>query len=76
MQATYFGTGRSVASFYGEASGGALKVSGDVLGPYSISADGSACTLAEWRTQADAAARDAGVDLSGYTHFAYLFPRV
>ena len=76
VRATYFGASRSVADLYKQASGGALTVAGDVFGVFDIDAPAEDCDLARWTTEARADAAAAGVDLSGYTNFAFLFPRV
>jgi hypothetical protein len=76
VRATYFGSGRSVATFYAAASRGALQVTGDVLGPYAVAGDAASCDVGEWAAAARDSAVRAGTDLSRYSHFAYLFPRV
>ena len=76
VRTTYFGTDRSVATLYALASRGTLQITGDVFGPYAIGGDASTCDLGTWTDAARSAATGAGVDLSSYTNFAFLFPRV
>jgi hypothetical protein len=76
VAATYFGSTRSVAELYGAISHGSISVTGDVLGPFAIQGDTQFCNVADWSAGAREAAVSTGADLSGYTHFAYLFPRV
>ena len=76
VRTTYFGTDRSVAALYDLASRGTLQTTGDVFGPYAVDGDVSTCDLGVWADEARSAATGAGVDLSAYTNFAFLFPRV
>ena len=72
---TYFGATNSAAQFYQEASNGAFALTGDVMGPYDLSTvDVSDCLVDDWADAAQAAASAAGVDLSGYSNFAFVFP--
>lgn len=71
----------STAAFYSEQSHGRTEVvgklrpDGDLYGWYTIAASPSVCDVNPWTLQARQAARDAGVDLSGYDHTIYVFPR-
>jgi hypothetical protein len=76
VRTTYFGPDRSVATLFGLASRGTLQITGDVFGPYAVDGDVSTCDLGVWADEARSAATSAGVDLSAYTNFAFLFPRV
>jgi hypothetical protein len=70
----------STAAFYREQSYGQteligkLRADGDVNGWYTIAASPNVCDVNTWTAQARQAARDAGVDLSGYDHTIYAFP--
>ena len=78
---TVFTNPGSVSAYYGEQSfgklsfTGKLRSDGDVFGWYTIGLDSSACRINEWTTAARSAAASAGVDLSGYDHVVYAFPR-
>ena len=70
----------STAAFYTEQSYGRTQIvgktrpDGDVHGWYTIAASPGVCDVNVWTSQARQAARDAGVDLSGYDHTVYVFP--
>ena len=70
----------STAAFYREQSHGRtefigkVRPDGDVHGWYTIDASPSVCDVNVWTPQARQAARDAGIDLSGYNHTIYVFP--
>ncbi|HET9852045.1 MAG TPA: hypothetical protein VFP56_06015 [Candidatus Limnocylindrales bacterium] len=66
----------SVAAFYAEDSYGAMTLTGDVSGWFTISYDTGTCDTAAIQTKADAAATAAGVVLSGYTNITYIFPHL
>ena len=70
----FFGPSGSVASYYAELSEGAMSLSGDVFGYFTIDARRDACRSGEWGTRARAAAGAAGVQLSEYTHVVHIFP--
>lgn len=55
---------------------GKLRPDGDVFGWYTIDAPTATCDPDAWKGAADAKAVAAGVDLSGYQHHVYLFPKV
>lgn len=44
---------------------------GDVYGPFAIASASTPCDYARWTTEGGAAARAAGIDLSGYDHVMY-----
>ncbi|HEX6666400.1 MAG TPA: Ig-like domain-containing protein [Solirubrobacterales bacterium] len=60
---------------YGEISlTGKLSPDGDVFGWFSLSGTTVGCPFGTWDEEADEAAADAGIDLSGYQHVIYVFP--
>jgi hypothetical protein len=65
----------STAAFYSEESHGAITLSGDVYGWYTIDAATAGCDVDLWASQARAAASAAGVDLSAYDHVQFVFPQ-
>ena len=71
----------SVSDFYEEESygdvslTGKLSSSGDIFGWLHINAPTAGCPYGEWRLAADDAAAEAGIDLGGYDHLIYMFPR-
>jgi fibronectin type 3 domain-containing protein len=73
-QGVAFTNSNSVAAYYSAASWGQLTLSGDVFGWYQISAKSTTCDYSTWASEADSAAKAAGVNLSGYTNFVYGFP--
>ncbi|MDP8910556.1 MAG: hypothetical protein M3M94_00625 [Actinomycetota bacterium] len=78
---TVFTNPNSVSAYYSEQSfgklsfTGKLRSDGDVFGWYTIGLDSSGCRIGDWTTAARSAAAAAGVDLSGYDHVVYAFPR-
>jgi hypothetical protein len=72
----------SVNAFYEEESygqislTGKLRADGDVFGPFSLSGSAAGCPYETWDDEADQAAVDAGIDLSGYQHIVYISPFV
>ncbi|MEA2538508.1 MAG: hypothetical protein QOF11_2742 [Chloroflexota bacterium] len=75
-EAVAFGNDNAVAPFFEEEARGAVTVSGDVFGWYTIAASKASCADPfSWGTKARAAAVAAGVDLSSYTNVVYAFPR-
>jgi chitodextrinase len=72
----------SIRAYFSEASFGQLELgskvnpNGDVYGYYTIpySETNSTCPYVAWQEAALAAARSAGVDLSGYTNIMFLWP--
>ncbi len=67
-----FGASSSVNAFHRETSYDATAMAGDVLGWFTIPYDNTGCRYSDW---ARAAELQAGVDLSGYQHVVYAFPR-
>ena len=71
----------SASAFYGEESygdvslTGKLNSNGDIFGWLHITAPTAGCPYGEWRLAADDAAAAAGIDLGGYDHLIYMFPR-
>ena len=55
---------------------GRLRGDGDVFGWYTIAQGTATCDPDAWMVGANAAAGAAGVDLTGYQHRIYVFPRV
>jgi chitodextrinase len=64
----------SVAAFFAEESRGAVALSGNVYGWYTIAATDAGCDYATWQTQADAKAAAAGVDLNAFDRVIYAWP--
>lgn len=61
---------------YGDVSlTGKLNSNGDVFGWLHINSPTAGCPYGQWRQAADDAAAQAGIDLSGYDHLIYMFPR-
>ncbi len=71
---TVFTNGNAVVNYFAEEARGAVALSGQVFGWYQIAASRTTCDPFGWATQATAAARAAGADLSGYTNVVYAFP--
>ena len=70
-----FDSPNAVAKFFEEESRGAVTVTGDVFGWYTIADSKTTCSNPfAWATHARNAATAAGVDLSSYTNFVYAFP--
>ena len=71
----------SVDAFYREESYGKISLTGklgangDVFGWLRIDSPTAGCPYGEWRRAADDAAAEAGIDLGGYDHLIYMFPR-
>ncbi|WP_024303654.1 NEW3 domain-containing protein [Pseudogulbenkiania sp. MAI-1] len=72
--AAFFGSTGSATSFYKENSFGNTWLSGNVLGWYTlpISSTSDAITIASHAKQA---AQAAGVDLTAYSRYVYVFPK-
>lgn len=75
-----FTASNSVNAFYKEESYGGisltgkLNANGDVFGWFSLSGSTVGCPYNSWDEEADQAAADAGIDLSGYQHVIYVHP--
>jgi hypothetical protein len=75
-QGVAFTNANSVAAYYGESSWGQVTLSGDVFGWYQLADKSLSCDYSNWASDADAAAKAAGVDLSAYDYRVYGFPSV
>lgn len=75
-QGVAFTNSNSVAAYYGASSWGQLSLSGDVFGWYQLRDKSTTCDYSTWASDADAAAKAAGVDLSAYDYHVYAFPTV
>jgi hypothetical protein len=70
----------SASAFYAEESygqislTGKLRSDGDVFGWFTLDTATAGCAVDSWDDEADQAALDAGVDLSGYQNIVYVFP--
>ena len=70
----------STAAFYAEQSYGQTQLvgrdraDGDVHGWFTIAASPNVCDVNTWTPRVREAARDSGLDLSGYDHTVYVFP--
>lgn len=75
-----FTAANSASAFYEEESYGAfsltgkLREDGDVFGWFNLNTSTAGCPFDEWRSKANEAAADAGIDLSGYQHLIYMMP--
>jgi hypothetical protein len=81
IRSAMFTSPSSVAAYFKEESWGKLSLTGkvradgDVYGWYTIGATNSGCAWSNWASAARSAATSAGVDLSGYHHVVYVWPR-
>lgn len=70
----------SANAFYQEESYGGISLTGkldadgDVFGWFRLDTPTAGCPYGTWKDEADAAAADAGIDLTGYQHLIYNFP--
>ncbi|HEX5608871.1 MAG TPA: Ig-like domain-containing protein [Solirubrobacterales bacterium] len=75
-----FTASNSVNAFYKDESYGGISLTGklgangDVFGWFSVSGSTVGCPFSTWDQEADEAAEDAGVDLSGYQHVIHVHP--
>jgi hypothetical protein len=75
-----FTASNSVNAFYDEESygqislTGKLRADGDMFGPFSLSGSAAGCPYETWDNEADQAATEAGIDLTGYQHIIYISP--
>lgn len=75
-----FTASNSANAFYEEESygqislTGKLRADGDVFGPFSLSGSVAGCPYDTWDDEADQAATEAGIDLTGYQHIIYISP--
>ena len=70
-QNTFFGTS---SSFFMENSYQQTSLAGDVVGWYTIPDSVTTCNMSQMATDAQSAATAAGVNLSNYTRYVYVFP--
>ena len=66
----------SVRAYYLDASYGALSMTGDAFGWFTIDATNAGCNYTTWANQARAKASAAGVPLGSYQYTVYAFPQV
>lgn len=76
VRAAAFTATRSMASYYREVSQDRVDITGTAVGWYTIPATSSGCQMSTWASQARAAAARHGVNLAGYDHIVYSFPKV
>jgi Bacterial Ig domain/Gametolysin peptidase M11 len=75
-----FTASNSVNAFYKSESYGGISLTGklssdgDVFGWLNLSGTTVGCPFGSWEQEADEAAADAGIDLSGYQHLIYVHP--
>lgn len=72
-----FDNGNAVGNYFEEEARGAVTVTGQVFGWYTLAASKASCNNSDaftWGSQARAAAVAAGVDLAPYTNVVYAFP--
>jgi hypothetical protein len=69
-----FSNGNSVANFFAEESRGALSISGQVFGWFTIPATNANCAWSTWGAQAKSAAAAAGVNFAAFTNVVYAWP--
>ena len=69
-----FSDSNSVANFFAEESRGAVALSGNVYGWYTIAATNAGCDYGTWQTQAAAKAATAGVNLNAFDRVVYAWP--
>ncbi len=72
--AVAFSNGNAAANFFEEESRGAVTVTGQVFGWYTIAASHATCDPFTWAPLAESAATAAGADLSQFTNIVYAFP--
>jgi hypothetical protein len=64
----------SVDAYYREASFGAISLTGDVAGPFTIGFASASSDFYGWAFAADALAAQAGIDVGAYDHKVYVLP--
>lgn len=64
-----------VNQYWLEASFQKTWVTGKAVGPYTVSLSSNSCDTASIASQAQSLAKNAGVDLSPYNRFVYIFPK-
>jgi chitodextrinase len=79
-RSTLFTSSSSVNNFYQTATFGKMSLTGkvrpdgDVFGWYTINYSNNTCDYDTWRVASQAAAQNAGVDLTGYDDVVMIFP--
>jgi Lectin C-type domain/Gametolysin peptidase M11 len=74
LKANLFSSSTSAAEFHKEASYNLNQLTGDVYGWLQVPAMAN-CDTKTLATNAQAAAKAAGIDLTGYSNIAYYFPK-
>jgi Gametolysin peptidase M11 len=69
-----FSNAGSVANYFEEESRGAVQVTGDVYGWYTIPSTNANCAWGTWQSDAVAVAQAAGVSFSSYTNIVFAWP--
>ncbi|MEA2273851.1 MAG: cellulose 1,4-beta-cellobiosidase [Solirubrobacteraceae bacterium] len=81
IRSLMFTSPSSVANYFKEESwqhltmAGKLRADGDVFGWYTIPSTNAGCAWSSWASAAKTAATNAGVNLTGYDHIVYVWPR-
>lgn len=65
----------NVAGFFRETSYGQLSLEGDVFGEFALPMSATVCDPFRLAEEAHAAAAAAGIALSAYAHWVYVFPK-
>jgi gametolysin peptidase M11 len=76
VQSLFFGTGSSVARFYGEASYGLVSMTGDVALVTATVAKPTTCDTGTIQSQANARALAAGYNPANYQFPVWVFPSI
>jgi hypothetical protein len=71
---TMFTAPNSVNNYFQEESYGAVSLTGDVYGWYTLPMSNAGCATSTWANAANAMATSAGVNLAAYQHIVYAFP--
>jgi hypothetical protein len=75
LRATMFTDTESVASYWREASGGHVTITGNVFGPFQLNASGIGCDYGTWMNLAQAALQNVShVSPAQFTNFQVWFP--
>jgi fibronectin type 3 domain-containing protein len=76
VRGVYFNNTRSVKNFYYEVSNGAVTLTGDAFGYYTIAAATNKCEYADWGATARKMASADGVNLNSYDYVVHAWERV
>jgi hypothetical protein len=69
-------TNRSIDDYYRATSDGAVSLSGDLVGPYTLNVSApQSCDIEPWADALDAAAKAQGVDPANYPRRVYVLPK-